>query len=84
MVLSRLWILTLWATSLTRPQTISSAEITDGIAVTHQTLANHPKGILVVQDGFNFDSEQIATNQNYKMIDWRAVEEILGPEKRNP
>ena len=84
MVLSLLWILMLWATSLTRPQTISSAEINDGIALTHQMLANHPKGILVVLDGFNFDSEQIATNQNYKMIDWLAAEEILGPEKRNP
>ena len=68
----------------TADDTIDGAEDTDGIAVTHQTLANHPKGILVVQDGFNFDSEQIATNQNFKMIDWRAVEEALGREKSNP
>ena len=63
---------------------IDGAEDTDGIAVTHQTLADHPKGILVVQDGFNFDGKQTATNQNFKMIDWRAVEEVLGPVKRNP
>ena len=68
----------------TRPQTISSAEINEGIACNLPDAGEPSKGYFGRARRFNFDSEQIATNQNYKMFDWRAVEEILGPEKRNP
>ena len=63
---------------------IDGAEDTDGIAVTNASLTDHPKGILVVQDGFNFASDQTAVNQNFKMIDWRSVDALLAPVTQTP
>lgn len=55
---------------------IDGAQETDGIEATGMSLGpNFPRGILVVQDGFNAPS---GSAQNFKIIDWREVEAALG------
>ncbi len=56
---------------------IDGAEETDGIDVESRPLPGFPKGVLIVQDGFNKPSTE---NQNFKIIDWRQVEDALGLE----
>ena len=46
----------------------------DGVAVTSAALPGYPAGVLVVQDGFN---EMPKANQNFKIVDWRVIEEAL-------
>lgn len=52
---------------------VDGVQDTDGIAVTGAALADYPEGILVVQDGFNTNSNGSSANQNFKLIDWRDV-----------
>lgn len=55
------------------------AEETDGLAL-HSGLRTErfPDGLLVVQDGFNFDSESgNAINQNFKLVNWRELSSAL-------
>lgn len=53
---------------------VDGVEETDGIAVTTSALGEEfPKGILVVQDGYNKDGD-IDANQNFKIV---SFEEIL-------
>lgn len=57
--------------------TIDGAEETDGIDVTNVPLGkNFPKGMFVVQDGFNYDGEELVS-QNYKYISWEAIEKLI-------
>lgn len=57
---------------------IDGTEQTDGIDITSTALGSaFPKGLLVVQDGFNRNPKE---NQNFKLIDWRQVSEVLGLE----
>lgn len=60
-----------------RTESIDGTQDTDGIAVTNASIDGHPKGLLVVQDGFNVDSSGSAANQNFKVIDWRDVEALF-------
>ncbi len=54
---------------------IDGAEDTDGLDVTPYPLgARFPRGALVVQDGENRHPDE---NQNFKLIDWRLVEQAL-------
>lgn len=53
---------------------IDGAQETDGLDVIARPLPGFPKGILVVQDGFNKPQGQ---NQNFKIVDWRDVEAAL-------
>lgn len=47
---------------------------TDGLEVSSRALgAAYPRGILVVQDGFNAPA---GSAQNFKIVDWRLVEEM--------
>ena len=56
---------------------IDGVEETDGLEVTPIALnPSFPKGILVVQDGFNYDEGKYRP-QNFKIIDWQAIEEII-------
>ncbi len=56
---------------------IDGSQETDGLTVSSANLgANFPHGLLVVQDGFN----GVSTPQNFKLIDWREVEQALGLE----
>ncbi len=56
-------------------ETVDGAEETDGIEATSASLgADFPAGLLVVQDGFNDPS---GSPQNFKIVDWRAVEAAL-------
>jgi len=48
---------------------IDGAEETDGIDVTSQSLPGFPKGVFIVQDGFN-DLEK----QNFKFVNWADIE----------
>jgi 3-phytase len=53
---------------------IDGVSETDGLAVTPIALPGYPQGILVVQDGYNVSPTE---NQNFKIVDWRAVAELL-------
>ncbi len=52
-------------------------EETDGIEISNVPLgANFPKGMLVVQDGYNYDGEQLVS-QNFKYISWADIEKFF-------
>lgn len=52
---------------------LDGVEETDGLDVVSVDLgADFPKGVLVVQDGFNYDGDSLRA-QNFKLIDWREV-----------
>jgi 3-phytase len=53
---------------------IDGSEDTDGVAVTNQPLPGYPRGILVVQDGFN---RKPRARQNFKGVDWRKIEALI-------
>lgn len=56
---------------------VDGTEDTDGIEVTSTPLGTaFPNGILVVQDGANVDEGKLKP-QNFKIVDWLAVEGIL-------
>jgi 3-phytase len=60
---------------------VDGTQDTDGIAITSATIDGHPKGLLVVQDGFNIDGDGSAANQNFKIVDWRVVESLFRVEE---
>lgn len=50
---------------------------TDGIEVTSFPInKTYPKGMLVVQDGFNYDGDSLLS-QNFKYISWKAIDDFL-------
>ncbi len=55
---------------------VDGVEETDGLDVTTVALPGFPKGILVVQDGFNYDGGK-KKSQNYKYISWEEVAKVL-------
>ncbi|RPG25753.1 MAG: phytase, partial [Gammaproteobacteria bacterium TMED92] len=63
-----------FAIASTPDDSIDGTQDTDGIAVSNAATSAHPRGLLVVQDGFNVDLDQRALNQNFKILDWRDVE----------
>ncbi len=53
------------------------AEETDGIDITNVPLGDRfSKGMLVVQDGYNYDSEELMS-QNFKYISWEEIEKLI-------
>lgn len=51
------------------------ADETDGIEVTNVPLGlNYPRGMLIVQDGYNFNGQELVS-QNFKYVSWADVEE---------
>lgn len=54
---------------------VDGSEETDGLALSNQYLGEtYPKGLLVVQDGFNRNPRQ---PQNFKYVSWQSVAEAL-------
>ncbi|TGD72693.1 phytase [Mangrovimicrobium sediminis] len=54
---------------------VDGASETDGLDITAAALGERfPEGLLVVQDGYNVLPDG---NQNFKLVDWRAVREAL-------
>lgn len=52
-------------------------EETDGLDVTSFPInSKYPKGMLVVQDGFNYDGDRLVS-QNFKYISWKDIEPFL-------
>jgi 3-phytase len=50
---------------------------TDGLEIVNVPLGDKfPKGMLVVQDGYNFDNDSIK-KQNFKYISWQKIEKII-------
>ena len=66
-----------FAIASTPDGSIDGTQDTDGIAVSNAEISGHPKGLLVVQDGFNIDQDQRTLNQNFKLIDWRYVQSLF-------
>lgn len=62
--------------------TIDGVEETDGLDVVSMPLGNgYEQGILVVQDGFNYDNGVLQA-QNFKIINWKDISSFL-PLKQN-
>ena len=55
---------------------IDGVEETDGLDVTTFPLPGFPRGILVVQDGFNYDGRR-KQSQNFKIVSWEKIENLL-------
>lgn len=55
---------------------IDGVEGTDGIDVTSVSLPGFPKGLLLVQDGYNY-SDGKKSPQNFKYISWKDIETFL-------
>jgi 3-phytase len=53
---------------------VDGASETDGLSVNPQPLPGYPAGVLVVQDGYNVAPGE---NQNFKIVDWRAVQALI-------
>lgn len=54
---------------------VDGTEETDGLAVSSSYLgSDYPKGLLVVQDGFN---RLPNANQNFKLVSWEQIEQAL-------
>ena len=53
---------------------IDGVSETDGLAVSAAALPGYPRGMLVVQDGRNRMPD---APQNFKIVDWRAIEALL-------
>ncbi len=59
---------------------VDGVEETDGLEVTNVSLGEtFPNGLLVVQDGFNYDGDTLL-NQNFKYVRWEKVAGITRPE----
>lgn len=57
--------------------TLDGVEETDGLAIVSDSLSvDFPNGIMVLQDGFNYDGDTLRA-QNFKYIDWRALTNFL-------
>jgi 3-phytase len=56
---------------------IDGVEETDGIDVTNISLnSDYPKGLFVVQDGYNYDDKKLKS-QNFKYISWEQIEKLI-------
>jgi 3-phytase len=60
---------------------LDGVEETDGLDVTSVALPGFSKGILVVQDGFNYDDRR-KKSQNFKIVSWEKVEKLLQDYKQ--
>jgi 3-phytase len=58
-----------------RDGAVDAASHTDGLDISSAALPSFPRGVLVVQDDAN---PTRATDQNFKIVDWREVETALG------
>ena len=53
---------------------VDGAEETDGIDLVAAPVgADYPAGLLVVQDGYNYDAAGARINQNFKLVSWADV-----------
>ncbi|MDA3952125.1 MAG: phytase [Bacteroidales bacterium] len=56
---------------------LDGVEETDGLEVVNFPINdNFPKGMLVVQDGYNFSNDTLK-NQNFKYISWEKIESLI-------
>lgn len=56
---------------------LDGVEETDGLEISNQVFGEkYKKGILVVQDGFNYDNDSLIS-QNFKIISWEKVQAII-------
>jgi 3-phytase len=62
---------------ITDTPSIDGVEETDGLDVVSDSLSPaFPMGLLVFQDGFNYDGESLRS-QNFKMVSWEKVMEVI-------
>jgi 3-phytase len=55
---------------------IDGSEETDGLDIVSDSLSPaYPKGLLVVQDGFNYDGDSLRA-QNFKLVSWEQFESM--------
>ena len=53
---------------------------TDGIHAVSANLGEaYPNGLFIAQDWYNLDAEYRAGKQNFKIVDWRSIEQVLQP-----
>ncbi|KJG06136.1 hypothetical protein UB33_10805 [Photobacterium angustum] len=57
---------------------LDGASETDGIHAVSTTISDRfPKGLFLVQDGYNVDASYDDQNQNFKIADWRDIANAL-------
>ncbi|BFM50060.1 phytase [Marinomonas sp. THO17] len=57
---------------------VDGSSDTDGIhAVTANLGEDYPHGLFLAQDWYNLDAEYRAQKQNFKIVDWRNIEQAL-------
>lgn len=67
----------LFSFKISDAENVDGAEQTDGIQAISDSLSlQFPKGLFIVQDGFNKEGKQPAP-QNFKLLDWRKVAALL-------
>ena len=60
---------------------IDGSEETDGLDIVSDSLSPaFPKGLLVVQDGFNYDGDSLRA-QNFKLISWEQYQALDSVDK---
>jgi len=56
---------------------IDGAIETDGLEIINDSISEKfPKGMLVVQDGYNFENDSIQ-KQNFKYVSWEKIEQLI-------
>lgn len=59
--------------------TVDGVEETDGLEVVNLALGDKfPNGLLVVQDGFNYENDTLR-NQNFKLVSWDKIAAVTEP-----
>ncbi len=67
---------------IVKSERIDGVEETDGIEIFSQAInKSFPKGLLIVQDGFNYKGGQLES-QNFKLIDFGDVLEIINNQPK--
>lgn len=63
-----------------KEQSIDAVEETDGLDVINLKLDDKfENGLLVVQDGFNYDADSLKT-QNFKLVAWEKIAGLMEPQ----
>lgn len=57
---------------------IDGTQETDGLDVDNRAVEGFPNGVLIVQDGYNMQNNELI-NQNFKLVDWKQIANSFYP-----
>ncbi len=58
---------------------MDAVEETDGIEISNVALPGFPNGIMIAQDGYNYTKRGRKQAQNFKVVNWNEIENIIQP-----